>query len=363
MKTTFMILAAGACIAQTPAPSISGQLVSPEVRGGMVTFRIFAPKAAQVTLTGDWMKLGTRLPMNRDEQGVWSLTAGPLEPQVYLYTFNVDGMNIADPVNPRIKLRARTSASLVEVPGAAPWLHRNVPHGRVEMITHHSTLLDSVREVYVYTPPGYYEKRSARYPVLYLFHGNNDVAAGWTWTGRAHVILDNLIAEGKAKPMLVVMPWAHAAPFEAPGRKNAELFEGYMVNEIVPLVDATYRTSRRPFDRALAGLSMGASLSLQIGLRHLDSFGNIGLFSLGGSVRGFEETYKAVVADPAATNAKLKVFWIAIGTGDEGLEQNRAFRAKLRKLGIRFTESEGSGAHFYPVFRRELSEFAPLLFR
>lgn len=359
MKLTSLLVAA-VCAAQTQ-PTAADRVVSPEVAGGSVTFRIYAPKAESVTLNGDWMKLGARVPMTKGADGVWTVTQGPFEPQVHLYSFNVDGMNIADPVNPRIKLRARTSASLVEIPGDAPWIAKEVPHGKVEMVTHHSKVLSGVREVFVYTPPGYEGKRSERYPVLYLFHGNNDVAAGWTWTGRAHIILDNLIAEGKAKPMILVMPWAHAAPFGAPG--NTELFDRYLVEEVVPLADAGYRTVKSPASRALAGLSMGAGISLYSGLRHLDRFGNIGLFSMGGMPRGFEETYRDALADPGATNAKLRVFWIAIGTEDEGLERNRALRATLRKHGIRFTESEGKGAHFYPVFRRELSEFAPMLFR
>lgn len=241
MRTLVLLVCmAAVCVGQRPpVPSVADGVVSPEVVGGRVTFRIYAPKAEKVTLNGDWMKLGTSVAMAKDSVGVWSLTIGPLAPQVYLYSFRVDGMNIADPVNPRIKLRARTSASLVEVPGDAPWIHKNVPHGKVEMVTHHSKVLGDVREVFVYTPPGYDAQRKEKYPVLYLFHGNNDVAAGWTWTGRAHVILDNLLAEGKAKPMLLVMPWAHAAPFGEAGQKNTELFERYLVEEVVPMVDST----------------------------------------------------------------------------------------------------------------------------
>lgn len=360
MKRAFFLVAV-VCAAQ-PQPTVADRAVSPEVNGNRVTFRIFAPKAESVTLNGDWMKLGTRVPMTKDADGVWSITQGPFEPQVHLYSFNVDGMTIADPVNPRIKLRARTSASLFEIPGDAPWIAKDVPHGTVEMVTHHSKVLGDVREVFVYTPPGYERNRNARYPVMYLMHGNNDVAAGWTWTGRAHIILDNLIAAGKAQPMILVMPWAHAAPFGAPGKKNTEMFERYLVEEVVPLAESRYRTVKDRQSRAIAGLSMGAGHSLHTGLRHLDLFANIGLFS-GGQSTGMEETHKAVLADSKATNAKLKTFWIAIGTDDEGLDRNRAMRAALRQHGIRFTESEGPGGHFYPVFRRELAEFAPMLFR
>ena len=163
--------------------------------------------------------------------------------------------------------------------------------------------------------------------------------------------------------MLLVMPWAHAAPYGTAGLKNTELFERYLLEEVVPMVDSTYRTAKGSANRALAGLSLGASLSLNIGLRHLDLFGNIGLFSLAGFPRVFEETYKTLLADAKGANLKLKTFWIGIGKADEGLEGNRALRAALKKHGIQFTETELEGAHFYPVFRRELSEFAPMLFR
>jgi enterochelin esterase-like enzyme len=365
MKNTLLgLLSLAAIVSQgQQVPTVADLVVSPEVKAGMVSFRIYAPKAEIVTLNGDWMKLGTRAPLKKSADGVWSITVGPLDPQVYLYSFNVDGMNLADPVNPRIKLRARTSASLVEVPGDALWIHKNVPHGKVEMHTHLSKTLGDVRELYVYTPPDYDANQPKKYPVLYLFHGNNDVAAGWTVTGRAHVILDNLIAEAKAEPMLIVMPWAHAAPYGSRGQTNTELFEQYLLEDVVPLVESKYRTANGGLNRALAGLSMGASLSLHIGLRHPELFGNIGLFSLTGLPGGFEQRYRSALSDAKSLNEKLKVFWIAIGTDDEGIEGNRALRSLLKKYGVQITESEGPGAHFYPVFRRELSEFAPKLFR
>ena len=365
MKNLFVALLSlgGVVLLAQAVPTVADQVVSPEVKDGMVSLRIYAPKAGTVTVNGDWMKLGTRVPLKKTDNGVWTITVGPLEPQVYLYSFQVDGMTVADPVNPRMKLRARTSASLVEVPGNAPWIHRNVPHGKVEMLTQLSKTLGDVREVYVYTPPGYDANSRTRYPVLYLFHGNNDVAAGWTATGRAHVILDNLIAEGKAKPMLLVMPWGHAAPFGSAGQKNTELFEKYLLDDVVPLVESSYRTAKGSANRALAGLSMGASQSLHIGMRHPEQFGNLGLFSLAGFPRGFEENYRSTLSDAKSLNQKLKVLWIAIGTEDEGVAGNRMLRSLLKKNGVAFTESEGPGAHFYPVFRRELSEFAPMLFR
>ena len=152
--------------------------------------------------------------MTRDQQGVWSITVGPLEPNIYIYVFNVDGLTVTDPVNPLVKLRARTSASMVEVPGGRPWEFRDVPHGSLETFTHASSVLGgAMRQIVVYTPPGYDKSRSTRYPILYLLHGSNDLAVGWTMAGRAHFILDNFIAAKQAVPMIVVMPWGHALPF------------------------------------------------------------------------------------------------------------------------------------------------------
>jgi len=366
MKTAALLLFTLAVSAfGQPAPSVADRVVSPVVEGGRITFRIFAPEAKSVTLNGDWMKANDKVALTRGADGVWSVTAGPLEPQVYLYTFNVDGMNIADPVNPRMKLRARTSASLVEVPGAELWQLRDVPHGKVEMLTHRSKVLSGAeRQVFVYTPPGY-SKSKAEYPVLYLFHGSNDVAAGWTWTGNAHLILDNLIAERKAVPMIIVMPWGHAVPFGSPREiqaRNTELHERYVMEEVMPWIDSEYRVKKIAAQRAVVGLSMGGGQALHIGLRHLDEFAHIGVFS-SGKPGDFETRYSAVLSDGKQTNAKLKLFWIGVGTEDFVLERSRDLHTALDKAGIRHEYVETGGGHFYPVWRRYLSVVAPKLFR
>lgn len=357
--------------AQTPAPSVADQLVSPEVHpDGRITFRLFAPKAESVTLNGDWMPQGAQVPLRKDldgvwSNGVWSLTVGPLAPQVYLYSFQVDGLSIADPVNPRVKLRARTSASLVEVPGQEPWHQADVPHGKVEMLTHRSQLLGGVpRQVFVYTPPGY-SKSNRRFPLLFLHHGSNDVAAGWTWTGHAHLILDNLIAAGKAKPMIIVMPFGHAVPFGSPRQvqaTNADRFEAYLLKEVLPLVEAEYRLLPGAANRAIVGLSMGGGQALQIGLAHLDQFSHIGAFSAAVPT-DYATRFAAQLQNAKATNEKLKLFWVGIGKEDFLLERNVAFHEALTKAGIRHEWALTEGGHFYPVWRRYLAEVAPKLFQ
>jgi enterochelin esterase-like enzyme len=329
------LLFAAADAGAPPAPP-PDTLQSPEVHAdGKVTFRLRAPRAAEVAVAGEWTHPAANTPekMTRDGQGIWSLTVGPLEPNIYIYVFNVDGMVITDPVNPLVKLRARTSASMVEVPGGKPWEPRDVPHGAVEVHTHQSALLKSARQVFVYTPPGYQQGRG-RYPVLYLLHGNNDLAAGWTMAGRANVILDNFIADKKAVPMVVVMPWGHALPFGTrppagqPG--NNDVFEDYLMKEVAPLVEGKYRLAPGRRDRAVVGLSMG----------------------------GAQARFK-----DAAAGEKLDLMFVGIGKEDGSLAKAKELWGTLAGLGLPTTFREVEGGHTYPVWRKLLVEVAPLLFR
>lgn len=354
---------------QTPPPD---GIVSPEVhKDRTVTFRIRAPKATQVTLYGDWMPVGTSTPMTRSAAGDWSITTGPIEANIHLYSFTVDGVTGADPVNPRVKLRQRTSASLVEVPAdpPAPWEVRDVPHGSVDGNWLHSNVINGeTREVYVYLPPGYEKNPRTRYPVLYLLHGSGDTAYSWTQAGAANLILDNLIATQKARPMIVVMPLGHAVPFGSPrelAAKNVPLFEEYLLKEIMPWAEAKYRIAPGQRNRALAGLSMGGGQTLAVGLAHLDLFGSLGVFSMAAG-QDFENKYKSLLDDAKGTNAKLATFWIACGDHDTTVQFPRvkAFSELLDKYKIRHTlRVMENGAHTWPVWRVALSEFLPLLFR
>jgi enterochelin esterase family protein len=368
MKTYRAALAlAAASFAWAQAPPVD-PLVSPEVGPDRrVTFRIRAPKAAEVALQMDYMPAGTREKMSRDAEGVWSATIGPLAPNVYIYSFNLDGVTIADPVNPNIKLRARTSASMVEVPDATPaiWEPRDVPHGTVEINWRRSVAIQGeTRWIWVYTPPGYEKETQKRYPVLYLFHGSNDTAGGWTLAGHANFILDNLLAEKKAVPMIVVMPFGHALPFGARGGpvSNNDLYEQYVLRDAIPMVEAKYRVAPGRASRAVAGLSMGGGQSLTIGFRHPDLFSAIGAFSAA-VPQDFEKEFSKIIADPKEVNAKLKVLWFACGRQDGLFGRSEKLAELLGARGIKHTFRPTEGAHTFAVWRQYLSEFAPLLFR
>jgi len=328
-----------------------------------------APATSHIgsSVAGEWTRAGAapNAPekMTRNAQGIWSITVGPLEPNIYIYTFDVDGMTITDPINPLVKLRARTSASMVEVAGGQPWEPRDVPHGALAIHTHASPVLDgALRQVFVYTPPGYDRSPRARYPVLYLFHGNNDLAAGWTAAGRANLILDNLIAGKKSVPMIVVMPWGHALPFGTrppAGRpSNNDVFEKYLLEEVMPLVDAKYRTTPGRRNRAIVGLSMGGGQALHIGLGHRDLFASIGVFSAGMTRTDFEARYRTL----APTPLDIGVFFIGIGKEDPALPRARDLAHGLRAHGFSPVYQEIDGGHTYPVWRNLLVEIAPLLF-
>ena len=356
----------------TMVASAGGQsrpaVVSPEVLPDhRVTFRLLAPKAQEVTFTGDWIT-GSGPKLVKGEDGVWSLTLGPLAPASYIYSYTVDDVAIADPVNPRIKLRARGSGSLFDVTATPPavWQAADVPHGAVEINWQASPVLGGeTRAIWVYTPPGYTAERDRRYPVLYLLHGSNDTAAGWTIAGDVNFIFDNLIAAKKMVPMVVVMPFGHALPFGS-GRGSADntsLFEQYLLKEVIPGMEAKYRTLPGRERRALAGLSMGGEQSLAIGMGHLELFSAIGAFSP--SVpRGYAESWAPLLADAAGTNQKLKALWIACGRQDPShMNPSRTLAETLKQHGIHYQYVETEGAHNFALWQQHIAQFAPLLFR
>ncbi len=319
------------------------------------------------------------VPMQKDESragGIWSLTTEPLDPDFYGYRFVVDGVGLIDPSNPLLKPNLLGVQNMVHVPGPAslPWEVNDVPHGTVHHHYYRSQIVGDDRDFYVYTPPGYDAQEKRLYPVLYLLHGYSDDASAWVAVGRANVILDNLIAQGKAKPMIVVMPLGYGAPeilsrgfaaFRDPGlvQRNMTKFRDALLTEVVPDVEKNYRVSADRSSRAIAGLSMGGAESLYTSLNALDRFAWIGAFSSGGLSADFSATFPALDPAPSGTNAELRLLWIACGADDRLIDVNRKFRDWLASKGVRHTAIETPGAHTWMVWRRNLATFAPLLFR
>lgn len=336
-----------------------------------VTFRFKAPNAQAVTVNVEGSQ---RANMVKGDDGIWTYTIATLEPDLYGYTFNVDGVNLMDPGTSLMKPNLMNLSSMVHVPGPAslPWEITDIPHGAIDHRFYHSAVVGDNRDYYVYTPPGYDPAGKKKYPVFYLLHGYSDDASGWTAVGRANYILDHLIAEGKAVPMIVVMTLGYGAPEivqrnSAASLGNPELrdknyirYRESLLNEVIPAVEKGYRASTDRKMRAIAGLSMGGAESLFVGLNALDKFSYVGAFSAGGASEDYEKTYPGL---DSAANKKLSLLWVACGTEDRLIEPNRKFRAWLKEKGITHVDIETPGVHSWLVWRRNLAAFAPLLFK
>ncbi len=340
---------------------------------GSITFRYKDPAAGEVLLSLEGA--AKPLPMRKDSDGVWSVVTPPLPPQIYGYGFEVDGRPQFDPKNPVVKPNLINVGNLVTVPGSAPqlWEARAVPHG---VLHHHfytskvvKGLVDGQSEYYVYTPPSYDPKRAKPYPVLYLLHGWSDMANGWMTVGQANFIFDNLIAERKVEPMLVVMPLGYGdMKFVTSGHAvwdddavidhNVALFSQALLTEILPQVESAYYASKDRNDRAITGLSMGGLESLTIGLTHPEQFGWVGGFS---SAMGHREEDE--LAALRGNTARLHLLWIACGTQDDLITPNRRFIAWLKSKDVPVTAIETPGMHTWMVWRDNLAHFAPLLFQ
>src|SRR5579863_10715224 len=366
------ILAQQAKPAQSSAPQMPPALITPEVHSDdSVTFRFRAPNAQEVSVRREGIP--DPLPMQKDETGVWTVNTAPLPPDYYGYSIIVDGQRTIDPYNHLLKPNLLSTESMVHVPGppSLPWELNDVPHGEIHHHFYKSKVAEDDRDYYVYTPPGYDPAAKTSYPVLYLLHGYSDDASGWTAVGRANVIFDNLIAQGKAKPMIVVMPlgygtmeiitlgwgaWGHTDVRD----KNFSRFREALLTEVMPKVENEYRVTSDRNERAIAGLSMGGSESLLTGLNNLDKFAWVGAFSSGGIPENFEKDFPAL---DAKANQQLKLIWIACGTEDRLITVNRNLREWLKTKGVKATEIETPGMHTWMVWRRNLAEFTGLLFR
>jgi len=362
------MLAAGMAMPshQDPAP-----IVSPEVHSDhTVTFRLRSPNAQKVEMNIEGIG---NFDLQKGAEGVWSYTSKPLAPDIYGYSFSVDGVSTLDPMNPQIKPNLIWVGNMVTVPGAPAevWETQDVPRGEVHHHYYKSKVVGDQRDFLVYTPPGYAEVK-AKLPVLYLLHGFSDTAVGWTEVGKANVILDNLLAKGKIKPMVVVMPLGYGVTdFATPARaafgnrhmvdENYAKFQDALLGEVLPQVEKAYRVSTKREDRAIAGLSMGGAESLMTGLLHLDRFAYIGAFSAGGLPGDKpEDIFSPLTAEKAKG---LRVFWMSCGTEDSLIDFQRDLAEWFKGRGIQVVTNETSGGHIWPLWRRNLAEFTQMIFK
>lgn len=340
---------------------------------GSITFRYVDPGASKVLLLLEGAD--KPLAMEKGSDGVWSLVTAPLPPEIYGYSFEVDGQPQLDPKNPDVKPNFILVGNAVRVPGNAPrlWEARDVSHGTVHHHFYTSKVVQGLEggqsEYYVYTPPSYEPKKGKPYPVLYLLHGWSDMANGWLAVGQANYIFDNLIAEHRMKPMLIVMPLGYGdMKFVDSGdgvwnddamvQHNVDFFSQALLTEVLPRVESEYHVSKKRDDRAITGLSMGGLESLTIGLTHPEQFGWVGGFS---SALGHKEQDQLATLNGKI--ASLRLLWIACGTEDELITPNRQFIAWLKSKDVPLTAVETPGMHTWMVWRDNLIHFAPLLFQ
>ena len=358
------LLWAAAAIAQPAAGP--PRIVSPEVHPDRsVTLRLRAPNAQEIMANGDFAAKGAA--MAKGENGVWTITVGPLEPDMYTYSFRVDGTTLNDPANPVLKTGIRGTQSVFAVAGEAPlaWDVQNVPRGVVHRHYYRSNTAGDDRSFTVYTPPGYEAAGRTKYPVLYLLHGSGDHDMSWVEVGRANVILDNLIAQNKTKPMLVVMTYGQmvGAYEKAEYTDVVSRYEKDLLGDVLPVVERQYRVDASPASRAIAGLSMGGGQAVWTGLNNLDRFAWVAGFS--SAFMGFtkSERLEKTLADAPGANKRAKLVWLGIGKDDFLLKQNEEFTGWLKAKGVTHTYKLTDGAHTWRVWRRYLADLAPVLFR
>jgi enterochelin esterase family protein len=399
-----LVLAASVAVAQAQAPAgpppgggrgAGGRggrgpaIVSPEVNPDKtITFRFQAPNAQKVTVSGELAAV--TLDMTKGENGVWTATTPVMPPDIYTYSFNVDGVTALDPRNTNTKVGygGFGPVSTVEVPadgGPAFYDVKDVPHGQVRIVPYVSKSMGVAREVWIYTPPDY--ETGTNYPVLYLLHGAGDIESGWTLIGRANNILDNLIADGKAKPMVVVMPLGqniqsfYAGPSKAAVNPQAEaggapgggrggvqspalsLFGKDLLDDVMPMVEKTMKVSMKPEDRAIAGLSMGGGQTVNIAFNRPELFRYVVLMSPAVNP-GMAQQYATFLANPSVPNKQFKLFWMGVGKDDTLVGPNvKGFEDVLVSKGITHTFKISDGRHEWTVWRHNLNDVAPLLFK
>lgn len=375
---TFLILI---CFYSTVAgqPPRGAFIISPQVNPDKtVTFRYLATHATVVKLSGQFQNAPVE--MVKDSIGIWSVTVGPIKPDIYPYSFQVDGVTVMDPANVSFFPNERFKASLVDIPGDTPLIHamRDVPHGTVNY-EYYSSVENSTGSLVIYTPPGYSRETAKNYPVFYLISGTTDTEETWFKVGHTNFILDNLIAEGKAKPMIVVMPYGNPMarvaeqtgqpkPADPPresteAASRAKTFEEDLVKNIIPYVEKNYRAIADKDSRAIGGFSRGGGQTLMTAFSNMDTFSWICCYSAFLSPQLMESNYKHIYENPEKTNKQLKLLWVSVGRDDFLYNGTVEFMDFLKAKNVHFKSLITDGGHTWMNTKVYLAETAQLLFQ
>jgi enterochelin esterase family protein len=334
------------------------QVSSPEINAdNSITFRVYARDARKVWLSAQF--LNTPQAMSKDTSGIWSITVGPVTPDIYPYSFWIDSVQIADPNNTLIFANERFKHSLADVAGGTPLIHsiQNVPHGKVSYRYYTSATLGTARPLLVYTPPGMEIRGSTKYPVLYLIHGGSDTEETWTKVGRANLIADNLIAQGKATPAIIVMPYGNVRP------KPMEDFTRDVVNDILPFIEENYPVYSDSKHRAIAGFSVGGGQTLNIGLTHPDKFAYICSYAPYTGTEEFRKNFGSWSPDSALINKQLELFTITVGTEDFLYENVQKDAAMFREKGLELMLDITDGGHTWMNCKKYLAKTLQQIFK
>ncbi|MHA4846419.1 alpha/beta hydrolase-fold protein [Flavitalea antarctica] len=375
--SAMLILSSSIGIAQPPRGPL---VISPEIHPDKtVTFRYLAPSAREVKLSAQFEK--TQQPMTKDSSGVWSVKVGPVKPDIYPYSFVVDNITVMDPANVDFFPNERFKASLVDIPGETPLIHasKDVPHGTVSY-EYYPSLENTTGSLVVYTPPGYDKNAAQKYPVFYLISGTTDTEETFYKVGRINFILDNLIAEGKAKPMIVVMPYGNTAakiaeqkgepkpgdPISREGTdalNRSKMFETDLVTKILPYIERNYRTINSSAGRAIGGFSRGGGQTLRAGFGNMDKFAWICCYSAYLSTPEMETGFRDIYEKPALTNKNLKLLWVSVGNEDFLYKQTVEFMDFLKAKNVNFKSLVTPGGHTWMNVKTYFAETAQLIFK
>lgn len=372
-----MIFISGLLMGQPPR---NAWVISPQINpDNTIIFRYLAPTARQVLLNAQFEK--KPITMTKDSLGLWSVKVGPVKPDIYPYSFSVDGIQVMDPANVAFFPNERFKASLVDIPGDTPLVHsmKDVPHGTITY-EYYPSVEGTTGSLVIYTPPGYEKNPSKKYPVFYLISGTTDTEEDWFKVGRANLILDNLIADGKAKPMIIVMPYGNVEariaaqagkpkPGDPTGREGneavnrAKTFGNDLVKNIIPYVEKNYRVVSNNANRAIGGFSRGGGQTLRTAFSNMDKFSWICCYSAYLTPQEMEREYKHVYENPDRTNKDLKLFWISVGNEDFLYKQTLDFMDFLKGKNVNYKSLITSGGHTWMNTKIFLTATAQLLFQ